>query len=259
MTDLYTAENVISKTGLDYIGISPLDYWWRYLNPEREPYVKSKDVIFDEALRMAIIDFPKFNMLYAKQPATDRRTSLGKMEYENFITSVEKNGYTPLTAVQHETIISMRETALNHPTAKIILSDGKPGEPLRFEEINTGAIIGFCPHWIHKGNMIVNISSTEDAGAQNFAKEAANFKLHKKAALQLDGSGASVFVFLMIEKTAPFKLQVHFLDDRSIDLGRAQYVKNAQVYMECLASGKWPGLPEKIASVGLPEWAFKNY
>jgi hypothetical protein len=48
--------------------------------------------------------------------------------------------------------------------------------------------------------------TTKDAGAANFAKEAANFKLHKRAALQMDGTGIRMFVFVMVEKEPPYKV-----------------------------------------------------
>lgn len=257
----YTTDKAISKTGLDFIEKSPLDYWWRFLNPEREPHVKDKKTIFDEAFRCSVLTPVIFATLYARQPAINRTTTYGKAEYANFLELVDKHGHIPLSSVDYDTIISMRDATLNHPTAKILFDqdNGWPGEPLRFEEVNSGAIVKFCPHWIHKQKLIVNLMSTSDAGKENFAKEALNFKLHKRAALQMDGMPKSGIVFVMVEKEAPFKLQVHALDDRSVDLGRATYVKNCLTYVECLKTGKWPGLPEKIQPASLPDWAFKNY
>lgn len=259
----FHTDNAISKTGLDYIDKSPLDYWWRFLNPEREAHVKDKKTVFDEAFRLSVVSPSEFAKTYARQPSVNRTTSLGKLDYSNFMSLVDKNGQIALNATEYDSIIKMRDAVLNHPTTKTIFGDnnGEPGEPKRFEDLNSGAIVKFCPHWIHRrGNkkLIVNLMSTKDAGRENFSKEAVNFKLHKRAALQMDGMGLNI-VFVMVESEAPYKLQVHAFDDRSIDLGRAVYVKNCLTYVECLNTGKWPGLPEKIQPASLPDWAFKTY
>lgn len=261
--DQFHTEDAISKTGLDYIEKSPLDYWWRFLNPEREPHEKDKKTLFDEAFRSAVLTPLEFAKTYAKQPSVNRATKLGKHDYNNFIESVTQNGQIALTATDYDTIIKMRDAVLNHPATEIIFGEinGDPGDPKRFEEVNSGAIVKFCPHWIHRrGNkkIIVNLMSTKDAGRENFSKEALNMKLHKRAALQMDGMRLGM-LFVMVENEAPYKLQVHILDDRSVDLGRAVYVRNCITYVKCLKSGIWPGLPEKIQLTSLPDWAFKSY
>lgn len=259
ITNLHEAEHAISKTGLDYIEISPLDYWWRFLNPEREPFVKDKNTIFDEALRMAVTMPSEFAKIYVKQPSIKRTTNYGKAEFAALVANVEAAGQILLSATDYDSIISIRDAILNHATTKILFSDGAPGMPSRFEEPNSLVIVKFCPHWIHKEQLIVNLMTTKDASAANFAKEAANFKLHKRAALQMDGTGIENFVFVMVEKEAPYKIQVHALDERSVDFGRSTYLQNCATYAACLKDDKWPGLPEQIFPVSLPDWAFKNY
>jgi len=260
----YTSEDAISKTGLDYIEKSPLDYWWRFLNPEREAHVKDKDMLFEEAFRCSVLTPVEFSKLYVKQPPIKRTNNFGKAEYASLVATVESNGQILMSAASYETIVAMRDAVLSHPTTKLLFdnNNGYPGEPLRFEEANSGAIVKFCPHWVHirtGKKLIVNLMSTENAGKEKFSKEAYDLKLHKRAALQMDGLVGSAMVFVMVERSAPYKLQVHSLDDRSIDLGRSVYVENCVTYMECLESGKWPGLPEKIQPASLPDWVFKNY
>jgi hypothetical protein len=259
--DIYENEHAISKTGLDYIEVSPLDYWWRFLNPERKPFVKDKDAIFDEALRMAVTRPIEFAKIYVSQPAINKRTNFGKAEFAALTSEVEKRGQVMLSSEDYGKIIDIRDGVLNHPTTKILFdySNSRPGMPSRFEETNSTAIVKFCAHWIHKEQLIVNLMTTKDASAVNFAKEAANLKLHKRAALQMDGEGIDAFAFVMVEKEAPYKIQVHVLDERSVNFGRATYLQNCATYAACLKEDKWPGLPEQILPVSLPDWAFKNY
>lgn len=257
-------DNSISKTGLDFINRSPLDYWWRFINPDREPYTEDKKTAFEKAFRMSVTKPTDFNLLYARQPVINRTTSYGKAEYATFISLVESKGQIPLTAVEYDMIISMRDAVLENPLTKMLFyrATGTADESVRFTDINSEATVKFSSHWVHvhKGKkLIVNLASISDASSEGFSKEAFNSKLHKRAAIQMDGLKASGMVFVMVEKEAPFKLQVHTLDSRSIDLGRAEYVRNCITYMECLRTDNWPGFPEKINETSLPEWAFKNY
>lgn len=255
-------DNSITKTGLDYINRSPLDYWWRFINPDAEPFVKDKKTLFDDAFKCAVLRPKEFSLLYVRQPTIDRRTTYGKAEYESLMLAVAEKGQILLPSEDYDTIVRMTDAVWLHPSASRLFNpeNGKPGEYTRFEDLNSGVVIRFTPDWISQQSIIVNLLSTSDAGSENFSKEANSFKLHKRAAIQMDGIKPSVSVFVMVEKEAPYKLQVHCFDDRSIDLGRREYVQNCITYMECLQTGKWPGLPEKInMQASLPDWAFKNY
>jgi len=253
----YNDNTAISKHGLDKMEISPLDYWWAYINPLREPYVPSKDTLFDEALRMAILTPDRFATKYARMPKINKSTTTGKMEFAAITKSIETNNQLSLSVDDYDNIINMRNAAANNKLTKVIFSNGVVGIPKMFEEPESGAQIKFRPHWIHNG-VIINLTSTTDPSEANFSKEAQKFHWHRKAALQIDGFGARSMAFVVIEKTAPYKIGMYYLDDRSLALGRETYIRNARKYAECLESGIWPGLPEKITASGLPNWAFKN-
>jgi len=247
----------ISKTGMDKISISPLDYWYAFENPNRAPYVKSDDVIFNEALRCAVFSPNEFSAIYVRQPIINKKTNLGKSEYNSLMELTQKNNQILLNYDAFENIKKMQNALLSHPTLKK-LNIGKVGEPSRFVDKESGAVVKFKPHFINPSGIILDLSSTKDASSNTFIKDCAQMNLHKRAALQLDALDLSVFVFIRVETSEPYKIGFHYLDDRAISFGRTQYRENCKVYAECLKTGKWNGLSEKIQPVSLPEWVYNK-
>jgi len=254
----YTDTSAISKSGLDKIDISPLDYWWKYLRPDREPYTPDKQTLFDNALRMAVFEPKLFAQKYVKVPNLNRSTTIGKSEYNSLTAAAESNGQLLLSATDFDTIRTMQDAIFKHPTAKMLCSAGNIGIPVRFEEANTGATIKFNPHWIHSHGIIVHLMSTKDASFNNFQKEAGNFRHDKKAVIQMEGTRLDGMAFINIEPEAPYKIGIRHMDDRSLAFGRETIIRNCETYLSCLASGKWPGFDERIIPASLPEWIFRQ-
>jgi len=254
---MQTDNPTISKHGLDLIDKSPLDYYWRYLNPNRKPYVPDKQTIFDQALRCLIFEPSRFFEKYVKSPKIDKRVNEGKAEFAALQASVQANNLIILSASDYDVIQAMTQALENHKTVSLLLSNGNVGMPSLFTEKKSGAVIEFKPHWL-TGEIIVNLTSTDDASMGNFQKEAVKFKHYKKAAIQVDALDAAAMVFITVERTEPYKIGIHKLDDRAFLFGREEYIRNCSVYIECLNNGDWPGLPEKITNVSLPEWAYNK-
>lgn len=255
----YHQIDAISKSGLDKIDSSPLDYWWHYLRPDREPYTPDDKQIFDDALRCAVLTPNVFTTKYSKMPVFGRKTEVVKSEILALERAAGSKGQILLSADKFKTIIEMQAAISNHEIAAAIFSSGAVGMPARFEEPNTGATVKYLPHWITASGIVVNLMSVKDATLDAFRKDAWNMRLDKKAALQMDavdtGEG---FVFVNIEEKAPYKIGIRYLGQKSITFGRDTYLRNCETYMRCLESGTWPGLPKTISAAELPNWAFKN-
>jgi len=248
----------VSKSGLDKIDISPLDYWWKYLRPDREPYVADAKTLFDDALRCAVFEPKLFAHKYVKGPTLNKTTSVGKSEWAFLERHASTNGLLILSATEYDTIQKMRDAITKHPTAKILCGAGTIGTPTKFEQSETGAPIKFRPHFVHSGGIIVHLMSTKDASLNNFQKEAGNFRHDKKAIIQMEGLKLDGMAFINIEQDAPYKIGLRFMDDRSLIFGRETVIRNCETYLQCLASGDWYGLEEKVIPASLPEWMLRG-
>ena len=94
----------ISKTGLDKIDVSPLDYWWHFLRPERPEWTPDKNTAFDIALRMAVFAPRDFAKKYVRAPEIKKTTNLGKSEWASILAAAERNGQLLLTPSEFDTI-----------------------------------------------------------------------------------------------------------------------------------------------------------
>lgn len=264
-----SAEITITKSGLDKIESSPLDYWWHYRNPNRPDYEADEKTIFDDAFRCAVLRPEEFQRKYVNQPPINKATNIGKAEFKALTESVEKNNQILLSPSsiypdKFNTILMMVAEVRKHPLCQLIFAEGIAEEHVEYEEENSGAIVKFKSHWVdHNNNLIVHLSSTSDASEATFAKDSVNFNNHKRAAIQLDGylskgQPKDGLVFINVERDAPYKISALFLDERSISAGRRIYLENCQTFMECVASGKWPGFKETAVPVSLPEWYLRD-
>jgi hypothetical protein len=100
------------------------------------------------------------------------------------------------------------------------------------------------------------VKTTEDASPAGFARSVATFRYHVQAAHYLAGTQGKRFVFIAIEKKAPFAVAVYELDPVSLEVGEIARMADLLTYQMCDSSGQWPGYGNEIAPLTLPSWAF---
>ena len=108
--------------------------------------------------------------------------------------------------------------------------------------------------------IVIDLKTTIDAGIKDFARSVATFSYHLQAAHYLDGyratrGGAADFIFIAVESAAPHAVAMYRLDHQTLAAGAREMKRAAAVYRECLASGIWPGYPQEITTLTLPQWA----
>lgn len=108
---------------------------------------------------------------------------------------------------------------------------------------------------------IIDLKSTQDASADEFERSIYKYGYHIQAAHYLAGAAANGlpcenFYIIAVENAAPHCAAVYQLDHKAIEVGEKERQRLIALYCECMASGVWPGYPDKIQSVTLPKWAF---
>ncbi len=156
----------------------------------------------------------------------------------------------------------------SHPTARLALGTGR-SEVSVFRKFTLGdtvlrrARIDF----VNDGDALVDIKTTEDARPEAFARTIFNMRYHVQAAYYLDIWNDSLpegqcpkssFVFIAVEKTAPFAVAVYDLSREAINAGRQEYIRLLQLYMECERTGIWPAYNPNIQEITLPAYARKR-
>jgi hypothetical protein len=100
--------------------------------------------------------------------------------------------------------------------------------------------------------VIADIKTCEDA--REFPRDARKWGYHRQAAWYLDLLGASAFLFVAVEKTAPYGIRVFQLDEESLERGREIYRDNLRTLRECTGSAKWSGYSDEIQPLTIRPW-----
>lgn len=246
--EAYHSSAGISKSGLDLLARSPKHYW-ASLQQKQE---QSTAFLIGSATHTAILEPKELSNRYAVIDA-DMRTKEGKEQKAEAL----KQGKDVLTGSQYADILRMRDSVMSHSIAKELFTNGDP-EVSCLTEID-GASVRARADWLRKDKIIVDLKTTADASEREFSKSVASFNYHRQAAWYMDlfnkeWVDVDMFLFVCVEKTAPFSVAVYELDGEAIDQGRDECHKLLSIYKECMANEDWPSYPENITKLQLPAW-----
>lgn len=246
----YHAHPAVSKSVLDKVARSPL-HARAYLDGEREEPTPAMQ--FGTALHAAVLE-PE---LYANSYVVfdgDRRTKAGKEAYELLISS----GATIISRADYDAISAMAKAITYHPVAGAYVGDSGKAEHSVFWTDQVSNLECKCRPdlWLDQRGIIVDLKTTEDASPAGFAKSVANYRYHVQAAHYLAGTQAERFIFIAVEKKAPYAVAVYELDPASLELGIQTRNRDLATYAVCAGNNYWPGYSEQIETLTLPGWAF---
>ncbi len=68
------------------------------------------------------------------------------------------------------------------------------------------------------------------------------------------GKRPEQFLFLCVEKRAPYAVAVYAADAEMIQIGAEAAARDLEVLATCKAAGAWPGYSDQIETISLPPW-----
>ena len=257
----YHAHPAISKSHLDQVARSPLHYWARYLDPNRVTIEPTPAMAIGSAVHTHVLELDQWDSRYAMAPESiDRRTKMGKAEWEVFTTAA--TGRTVLSRADAELVMRMGNAVYGHPAAAMLLNmPGKAETTHMWTDAATGLECKCRPDWLtDDGSLIIDLKTTEDASPKGFEKSIANWRYHVQAAWYLNGIEQATgkrpdqFIFICVEKKAPFAVAVYAADAEMIQIGGEAAARDLDVLATCKAAGAWPGYSDQIETINLPGW-----
>jgi len=155
---------------------------------------------------------------------------------------------------------AMRDAVKAHPAAKVLLSgDGKP-EVSFVAEMDGVPVQCRADWWIPSKDIIVDLKTCENAHPDVFAPHSARYRYHVAEAWYSDvyklatGRDLKAFVFLALEKSAPYLAAPYVMDGDFTDVGRAEYQADFETYKHCIENDVWPGYSVRISQLTIPSW-----
>ncbi|WP_190264851.1 PD-(D/E)XK nuclease-like domain-containing protein [Glutamicibacter nicotianae] len=192
-------------------------------------------------------------------------TSIVVLEHQNYLTKAAKEAKAaaiaenkqPLLAKEWEQVQAMRDAVMDHTVAGPLFKGHVPERSFFWEQ--DGMKFKVRPDALRE-DLIVDLKTTVNADTNEFGKTAFNYGYFVSAALYQQGvervTGKKLpFVFVNVEKTAPYLVSVTELDEDALDFGHMMIERATRIYKECTKTGVWPGYPTRTTT-SLPIWAY---
>lgn len=109
---------------------------------------------------------------------------------------------------------------------------------------------------------ILDLKTTEDASEEQFLRSIYKYSYHMQGGLYVRGCKAlglpaQHFVILALEKKPPYEVGVFRLTSGALDAGEELALKWMKLYARCKHLDDWPGYPDRVREIALPDWAWK--
>jgi len=251
----YHASEGVNHSNAKEMDISPRHYLQKITAPPEEP---SDAQIIGTITHSAILE-NDFSGFVIKPEGMTFTTKESKAWRDSQTKQIIKQD-------EASNISGMATAVKNHPLASRILFSEKGNNEVSCWKIHptTGLLIKGRADRVTTDNQerttIVDVKTCGrgEASPGEFSRDLFKWKYHSQAAWYLDLFGASYFVFVVVEKEAPFAVACYNLDGPSLQLGRELNERRLAKIKECAESGKWPAYSEALNQINIPDWAIRK-
>lgn len=221
---------------------------------------ESPALAFGKAFHAAILEPEVFAATYVVVPSFgDCRKKENKAMRDAW--RAENAGKLELDQDDMRRILGMQKAVHAHPIAGPLVLGAATEATLRWRDEATGIECKARVDALAKSPRVaVDIKTTEDASPRGFERSVASYGYHRQAAFYEEGFRAigervEDFVFVAVEKRAPYAVGVYVLDDDAKTRGRRRFREELELLESAYESGRWPGYEEDIGTISLPPWA----
>lgn len=248
----YHNHNSVSKTGLWTIQTkSPFHYKYG-------EYEETSAMRFGTAAHTAVLEPEKFEELFTRA-AENRRGNNWKLLDE----TAKNNNMVALTFDEYDDALRVRDALHKDPLIRKITAGNIAREHSAFHD-NGGVTVRCRPDLYNSDiKIMADLKTTQDARAYKFARSITDYGYHMQEAIYRDvweragGGNVDAFVFIAVEKTAPFAHVIYELDDESLKIGYDLYERSLDKYRECRDNNNWPSYYDNVRKISLSAWAKK--
>lgn len=251
----YHASEGISRSKLMLLDKSPYHFWYETLSGLSEKQESTPAMNIGSAFHTMLLEPAKFQIEFAIAPKVDRRTKLGKEEWELF--NENSKGKIILTDDQFSKVSKMVELVSKHEIVTTLLDEAVYEQSIFWTDAETGLQFKTRPD-IWSSKMVVDLKTTADASLYSFARSALNYGYYLQAGMAYEackaiGKPFEMFVILACEKEAPHVPAVYIMKDEALQFGIDQFTNYKKRLKECFDSNKWEGY--LVQELSVPKYA----
>jgi hypothetical protein len=213
----------ISASDIKNFMHSPRYYYYKAFEEVRstDPLV-GRHFSVGSALHEMILEPQEFTSNYIVAPKFDRRTKIGKQEYEDFL--LETEGKTLLFEDEMNMIVKMAEQTMKSETLVGLIKNSVREISCYTTDEKTGLKLRLRPDSLAESkNTITDIKSCLDSSYTKFKGDVYSYGYSVTASYYCDFLNIESYVFGALEKEAPYQVSLYVLDDEKMEYGRKQY------------------------------------
>lgn len=256
-SEIYHEGSGISRSGLMEFKRSPYHYWYKYLNPDYKPEPVTQAQIIGNALHSLILEPNEFEKRYFVIPEFNKVTKEGKERWQKL--KAEIGNKEPLSFHQYQTLQHMTANLKKNKLATQLIENAEIEQSLYWADPDTG-ILCKCRPDILRNNLVCDLKTALNGSPRSFQYAAFDYGYYIQAAMvreaikQLKQKVIKDFLFLVIEKSAPYAISIYQLDEASLDKGYQEFKTLLARYQQCLETNDWPAY--SIQEISLPRYVF---
>ena len=243
---------MVSKSALEAMVPTPAHYiaWLTAQSEER-----TKALAFGAAAHCAFLEPDVFLDTYATEPDFgDLRFKVNKEKRLEFRTG--NTGKMFVSAPEHAMLLGMSESIRRHPLASAALQGGEAELTSIWRDKETGLKCrARADYYVPTKRLVVDVKTCEDASVEGFSRAAFRYNYHWQHAIYRAAFPAEHFLFIAVEKSPPYAVALHQLDDAGVRAGYTKVRDLMRTMAECIATDSWPAYADHITTLITPKWA----
>lgn len=263
----YDAINAINMSKLKDIKKSPYHFWANHLSPNKQKTEETEALRFGTLCHKFVLEHKDFYNDYVIAPKFDKRTKIGKADYEQFVFQHLGKLFTDQEEIN--IVTQMRAALMRKQASFVLFKDDAIYEQAMVWNDNGVACKAKLDLYIppckeYPNGIIVDYKTCQSAKVEDFTKSAFNFGYHNSAAYYSKGfqqvfktDGFPIFIFAAQEKEAPYETAFYTADDAMLNFGLQENAVMLNLYKQCLTTKQWEGYKDEILPLSLPYWVNK--
>jgi hypothetical protein len=187
--------------------------------------------------------------------AADWRTNAAKSQRDQ----IYKDGGIPLLPKDMRIVQEMAGELHEHPVASELMSSGRPEVTIIWQDGPSEQMRRARLDWL-RNDAIVDYKSTASADLDSIVRSTFKYNYHQQGASYEDAVLAAEisnidlpYFLIWQEKVAPYVVTVTELAPEVILEGRRQNRRAIEKYLQCTATGRWPGYSDTVETIYLPD------
>lgn len=193
----------------------------------------------------------KFGRTKAEQEAKD-------------LFELENQGKTILTQDEWHEATDIAHAVLSTKTASTLIASSKSEVSIFWHCPETNVLCkGRLDAWNKQEGVILDLKTTSDSLNEHSLKRViATRKYYRQLAwysygLDLLGEPTELQILIFVQKRNPYPVAFKSPSFSAIEQGKREMKELTKQYAKCLESDKWPGYPDSISTIELPDYAKK--